>query len=615
MRLMTEPEHPLSAPFGLSQRTFLIAASALLVVLVFALYWPAAHFDFQVYDDGEYVTNNWYVLHARGTEAIHYTFTAFIVGHWHPVTVLSHMLDAQLYGTNPAGHHLTNVAFHAANVVLLFLLLSSLTGSRGTSLLIAALFAVHPMNIEVVAWVAERKTLLSAFLALLTIMAYRRYALRPAWNRYLLVLLLFALALMAKATAITLPVLLLLFDFWPLGRAPFSPKADRSDIPTTSVSRLITEKIPMFLLCIASAWVTIYGQQSGIASLPLRERLGHAAWSYIAYVLRLVAPSDLAIIHPYVADPLWKMVLGFVLLLGITAFVVVWRRKPYLSTGWLFYVVAMLPVSGIIQVGYQSYAEHYLYFPEIGIFLLFAFGSRELARQSDIRPTVRVFACIAIVLTFAAITAANLKYWKNGYTLFARAERLAQVPDPVIELTLGDALMNMGNNAEALQHYALAVKLVPRDPLAHYNLARTYSLTGDFTNALQEYQTAIALGPSPKLTAASYYQMGLIYLEKDDLDTAEKLFSTVVKWDPGSADAFFGRGRTLFRLSRFEDASRDFDRAASLEQAPMAYYWLGRSFEQSGKTDQAIAALKEAIRLDPNYADARDALARLGQGK
>lgn len=585
-----------------------------LVISVVLLYWSAVRFSFLNYDDDKYVTANPHVQAGLTVESLRWSLDAHVVGHWQPVTLVSHMLDCQLYGVSPAGHHLTSVFLHALNVVLLFFVLASLTRSLGLSFFVTALFAAHPLNIENVAWIAERKTLVSAFFSLLAIAAYQWYASRPCWRRWLLVASCFTLALASKATAITLPAIFLLFDYWPLNRIATLRNAEEpSSYPAVSLNRAISEKLPMLALCLVSAWITIAGQaeSKAIATIPLAERLGHAAWSYVFYVVKLAWPSRVAILYPYEADPWWKPVLGALLVIGLSAAVFGLRRRRYLVVGWLFYLLGMLPVIGLIQVGHQSFADHFLYVPEVGIFILVAWGGKDLADRMQIRPKIQRLLAAAVIVAFAATTAANLPYWKNSYTVFAHAEAVNHAPDFVIENNLAQGLVELGRPLDAIAHYQKAVSLAPNDPLPRYNLAARLAEAGKLPGAVEQYNVALSHSPDRVLSQHILHNLGTIYAESGDLVQAEQKYSAAIELDSRSAMSFFGRGQVLYRQGRFHEAGADFARAAALQPLPVAYYWLGKAASGDGKRDDAAQAYSEALRLDPNYTAAREELARL----
>jgi len=584
-----------------------------LAIAVAALYRPAVRFSFLNFDDDKYVTANPHVQAGISAATLKWSFTANVVGHWQPITLLSHALDCHLYGLESWGHHLTSILWHGANAILMFLVLAYLTGSIGRSFLVAALFAVHPLNIENVAWIAERKTLVSAFFSLLTIAAYAFYSKRPGWSRWLLVTGCFVVALAAKATAITLPVIFLVLDYWPLNRiAEMGGHGYGGENPGTPLRRLVLEKIPWFVLCGVSAYVTIAAQAAGkaLAALPLSDRIAHALWAYSLYLAKLLWPYQTSILYPYVVDPWWKVTLGVVVLLGVSGVVFRLRSTRYLTTGWLFFLISMLPVIGIIQAGRQAYADRYLYLPELGIFIIAVWGGDELSEKLRIGKTKYAFAG-AVLVAFAAVTAANLPFWKNSYAAFSHAEHVVGSSDFVIENNLAQGLSEIGRPVLAILHYRRAITLKPNDPLPHYDLAAALAATGDTAGAIDQYETALRCAPERDLLQKILNNLAAVFAEKGDVEKADRNYAAAIELDPANPIPHFGRAKVLYKESRFKEASEEFGRAAELHPHPVAYYWLGRSLVAEGKKDQALRALSDALRLNPHYAEAQEELARI----
>jgi tetratricopeptide (TPR) repeat protein len=443
-------------------------------------------------------------------------------------------------------------------------------------LLVAALFTVHPTNVENVAWIAERKTLVCTVFTLLAIAAHARYARRPNWRRYLFVLSAFTLAIMSKSMAVTLPVILLLLDWWPLGRWQGHPAPGAQATPLRSGARLIREKLPLLAIPAAVSLFTFHAQQKGeaVSQQGLGLRLSHAAWSYFAYVFKLFWPTDLSVMYPYPQQPhpAWLAALAAVGLLMVTVVVILRRSQPYLAVGWLLYAIGMLPVIGIIQVGHQSLADHYLYTPAIGIFLLATWGAHALLQRRSIRPQVVVLAATALVIGYASATAAYLPNWKNSYTLFARAERLSPTPDFLIETNLGEGLSALGRIEEAAPHYRVAIALAPQMPLPHYDLGNSMLHAGDALGATKEFQTALRLSPSQSLRERSLNNLAAAQLVLNQLDLAEQNFSAALVIDESSERSLVGRGLARFLLNRFDEAIDDLQRAVALTADPIAYY-------------------------------------------
>lgn len=417
----------------------------LLAVGTIALYWPVLGHSFIInYDDEDYVTANAHVQSGLSWNTVKWAFTSTFASNWHPLTWLSHALDCQLFGLDPWGHHLDNLLLHAASVVLLFLLLVWMTKRIGPSAFAAALYAVHPLNVETVSWVAERKNVLSNFFLFATIAAYVWYARRPGWRRYLLVVALFAAGLMAKPMVITLPFVLLLLDYWPLNRAAGLTTA--AETPQRRVSALLLEKLPLLALSAASAWITLKAQRPAVRTLdefPLAVRVANSIVAYSLYLWKMVWPVHLSVFYPHVAGllPLWRVVLSAVFLLAVTALVVIYRRKGYLPVGWFWFLGTLVPVIGLVQVGNAAMADRYAYLPLIGIFMLIAWGLDDLARTREVPAKWRGIAAVCVVAILGILSFKQMSYWQTDYTLWAHAVR-ANEQNALARAYLADALAN-----------------------------------------------------------------------------------------------------------------------------------------------------------------------------
>jgi len=464
----------------------------LLVVAVLLLFARTGRFSFVVYDDDQYLTGNPRVQSGLSAEGVAWAFTTTHAANWHPLTWLSHMLDVELFGMDPGAHHRVNVAFHAANTLLLFLVLLRMTAAPGRSAFVAALFAVHPLHVESVAWVAERKDLLCAFFWFLALGAYARYAARPVLKRYLPVLLLFALALLSKPMAVTLPFVFLLLDFWPLGRAS-SP---------AGILRLLPEKIPLFVLTAASCAVTLVAQQQGGALAPLRAlapgvRLAHALVAYAAYLGKTLWPASLAVFypHPGIAPPAWK-VAGAILLLAALSALAVWRRdrSPWILTGWLWFLGTLVPVIGLVQVGEQAIADRYTYLPLVGIFLALAWELPEIARRCNLPGRALQAGAVLVLLPLAVASWVQTGYWKNGETLFEHTLR-ASPENWLAEVTLGAFREEEGKIDEAIAHYRNGLRLKPDFPFGHNNLGAILMRRGQVEEAIPHFREAVRILP------------------------------------------------------------------------------------------------------------------------
>jgi hypothetical protein len=429
-----------------SSAFFNAMCAALLATATILLYIPALGHSFLVYDDREYVTANSHIHEGLGWSTIQWAFTATTAANWHPLTWLSHALDCQLFGLNPVGHHLDSVLIHALNVVLLFLLLAWCTKRSEPSLLVAALFALHPINVESVAWAAERKNVLSTLFFLLAIGAYANYAQRPRWRWYLVVIALFAAGLMAKPMIITLPFVLLLLDYWPLERMPLDAPSNLSnsnDAPRLPFAKLLPEKIPLLVLSAASAWITLKAQRSAVRTfdeLPLSLRIENAVTAYGLYLWKMLWPARLAF-YPHAAIlPAWQWILSSLVLIAITTLVVIFRRRRYLLVGWLWFLGTLVPVIGLVQVGEYAMADRYAYVPLIGIFVMIAWGLDDLADVKNVRPVWRAIPALCVLAALGCVTFRQMKYWESDYNLWSHTLEVGE--SPLAHNALGIALMH-----------------------------------------------------------------------------------------------------------------------------------------------------------------------------
>ena len=579
----------------------------LLLALVVGFYYPALHHSFLNYDDDDYVVANPNV-HAGFTAAsLKWALTNIDAAQWTPVTWMSHMLDYKLYGLNPAGHHLTNIALHAANACALFLVLCWITGATGRSLVVAALFAVHSVNVENVAWVAERKTLLCALFSLATIAAYAWYSRRPNGKRYGLTVIAFALALGSKSMAVTIPVVLLMLDFWPLGNWREHRVSKR---------RLIAEKLPLLAMALAVSLLTVHAEDRGaaITHSPLSMRAAHAVWSCVAYIWKLIWPMDLTVLVPFPlhGHPWWAVAGSAILLISITATVLVaWKSRPYLAIGWLIYLVSIVPVSGIIPVGHSALSDRFLYTPEIGVFLLAVWGIADLLERAHIRGPVAGLLGLAAVAAYGSGTATYLPAWKNSLTLFSRAERLSPAPDSLIENNLGQGLSELGRAQEALPHYRLAAALAPDQPLPHYNLGNSLLAAGDAQGAATEFEIALRDSPTKRVQLPALNNLGVALLRMNQPQLAEENFTAALTIAPQSERPLVGRGQARLELGRFRDAESDLERAVQLANDPSAYFLLGKTLAAEEQREAAIAALQKSLQLAPEFPEAQKELEKL----
>ena len=533
------------------------AAIALaLAVATLAVYAPTVRHGFVDYDDDVYVFRNPHVLAGLTAESVAWAFTTMEVSYWHPLTWISHMLDCQIFGLRPAGHHLTSLALHTANVVLLFVVLAHLTGGVWRSALVAALFGLHPLNVESVAWVAERKNVLFAFFWILTLGAYGWYVRRPGPARYLAMAAGTALALMSKPMAVTLPFVLLLLDFWPLAR-----------MSRPAFVRLFMEKLPLILLAALSSAAAIQAQlQVGavvaVDALPPGERLANAVVSYLAYIGKLVWPARLGVFYPHRESSLptaQVVAIGTVLVLVTAAALRAARRAPYLAVGWLWYLGTLLPVIGIVQVGTQAMADRYAYVPAIGLFIAVAWGVAALAAR---RPAPRGLAVAAavILVALAARTLVQIRAWRDSASLFAAT--IAAVPDSwVAHYNLGNAWMAAGRTAEAEAEFSETVRLRPRFARGHNNLGDALDALGRHERAIAAYQEAIRVNPD---LVEAYNNLGTSLAALGRLQEAEVPLREALKRQPEFVEAWLNLGIVLRRQGRLAESHEALSRAVLL---------------------------------------------------
>ncbi len=511
-----------------------------LAVALFAttlvVYAPTLHNGYVEYDDPGYVTANPHVPQGLTIDNVRWSFTTVEQGNWHPVAWLSYLLDAQLYGHDLAGFHATSIVLHCLNATILFLLLVSATGCRWRSFFVAALFALHPINVESVSWLSERKSLLSFFFTLLTIAAYGWYVRRPARLRYAAMVIAFAMALMSKSMAVSTPLVLLLLDYWPLRRF------DRSSPDSRSTRQLLVEKIPLFGLSILAAVVAIYSQHHGgaistLERIPLRIRLENAIISTVTYWRRLFWPSDLSYFYPHPGLNISMARVAAALIILVVVGIAIWRFRSHrpLVFGFAFFFVTVLPVIGIVQIGVQSMADRYAYVPFVGLFIALSWELADAANRLHFPPFARTVAATLIVGALAACTVQTEGYWRNSLTLFQRGEQMSPRPNLFIETNLAAALLDAGRTDEALQHFRLAESVAPGSFTAHYNIAVLLRGQRDFSGAAAEFDAAARCNTTGENRARALYALGNVYAESGRREQAIAAFRQILAVDPENA--------------------------------------------------------------------------------
>lgn len=569
-----------------------------LVFVTFAAFEPIRHNDFVSYDDAMYVTENPSVNEGFSVESVLWAFTTTHASNWHPLTWLSHMLDCELFGLRPFWHHFVNLLFHTANTVLLFWVLARMTGEVWASAFVAALFAVHPLHVESVAWAAERKDVLSGFFWMLGMLCYVRYVERPGAARYMVLLLVFALGLMAKPMVVTLPFVLLLLDYWPLNRLRMS-----------TTLRLVGEKWGLFVLAAASCAVTYIAQETTgatemVAGLPLSIRAGNAFVSYVVYLWRLVYPRALAVLYPHPGTSLamWQVIGSAVVLALVTAGTIYFagRGKSYAAVGWLWYLGTLVPVVGLVQVGRQAMADRYMYLPSIGVFIILAWGMAELLGRLFYRKVVLATAAFVVLGVSVLCTRVQVGYWQNDLTLYRRALAVTE-NNAFMHYSLGDALRQAGRLEEAVKEYRAALRIEPGHTRSHGNLGNALYLLGRVDEAIEHYRRAVE-ADSNYINAR--YNLGLALSSRGEYEEAMSQYRRVLEAEPDNAAALNSMAWIL--CTHPDVGRRDALRAISLARraAELTEYkkaevldTLATSYAEAGQFEQAERAASLALEL------------------
>lgn len=517
------------------------ALGLLLILLTVALYYPVRKHPYVNYDDNVYVTDNLHVQSGLTWDTVEWALVTYDAGNWHPLTWLSHALDVDMYDTHPGGAHQTSMLLHGLSAALLFWVLLRATGYAGRSFMVAALFAVHPINVESVAWISERKTVLSMLFFILALGAYRWYAENPKVLRYAVVAVLFALGLMAKPQIITFPFVLLLWDYWPLRRMTFSrEKSSPQDVSTAALAQkplreLVLEKIPLFVIAAASAVITMKAQRSSGAVLsfgvsPLSERLSNALISYVRYLLDAFWPSGLAPMYPHPGDSLraWQVYGSLLILLIITMLVVQYRHRRYLLVGWLWFLGTMVPMIGLVQVGRQAMADRYAYLPFVGIFIMVCWGVAQPFEEKRLPAKLLPVASVLVILALSVTTRRQIGYWADNVTLWTHTIRVTP-PNYVAEDNLGGALLTHHRMEDAIVHFRAAAAIHPVDPISAFNIGYYEHQHGDLASAIEQYKRAIILTTSRSVKAQSYDNMGRAYRALGEADQARECFQQAQK--------------------------------------------------------------------------------------
>ena len=625
----------------------------LLALSTFLVYFQVLNHEFVDFDDNIYVIDNKHIKAGFNPKSITWAFTTSYASNWHPLTWLSHMLDYRLFGLNPRGHHLTNLIFHMVNSILLFILFMRMTNALWHSAFIAALFALHPLHVESVAWVAERKDLLCAFFWVLTLLFYINYSKAPSLKRYIIVFLLYLLGLMSKPMILTLPFLLLLLDYWPLGKFRRVGSTGNSS-HTLSIFKIqgysqipflpiLLEKIPFIFLSIFSSIVTYFAQKQGGAVspfdlLPLKVRIYNALVSYISYIGKIFWPQKLAAFYPLpVHLPTWKVLVAGLLLSLISLLVVLLlRRLPYLAVGWFWYMGTLLPVIGLVQVGNQAMADRYTYIPIIGLFIVITWSISDLSQKLLNRKVLLGLLAAVLFPVLMALTWFQVSVWKNSMTLFKHMAHVTEnnylaydaiglvlygkgetdkaMANYIKALRVKPGYVNSMNNLanvfvkrkrfdEAITYYSRALEIKPDFSEAHINLGIALAEMGKLKEAIPHYHEAIRIQPD---NAVAYFNLALDLRKLGQHEKAILYFKEAVKNKPDYSDANANLAEALFEMARFDEAIYYFYKALEIKPNDAnAHYNLGVAFDRQGKLNEAINHYREALRLNPEFTMAK----------
>jgi len=582
----------------------------LLVAATVVFYSPVGRNAFVNFDDDHYITGNPHVIAGFSWQTVPWAFGHFYEANWHPVTWLSHALDCQLFGLDPAGPHYENVLWHGLNAALLFLLLQSATGFTWRSLMVAGLFALHPVNVESVAWASERKNLLSMMFLLLTMLAYGWYAKKPGVGRYAAVAGMFALGLLSKPQIITLPFVLLLWDYWPLGRF-----GERAKLEWRA---LVLEKIPLFVMALVSAVITVKAQKAGGAIhsailYPFSLRLENAIVAFARYIGKAFWPTSLSPLYPHPLDLLrtWQIFASAAMLAVITGLVIWQRKHRYLPVGWLWFLGTLVPMIGLVQVGEQAMADRYAYLPFIGLFVIAVWGMAEWSETQRIRAKWLAATAGLVLIALGALTYRQVGYWRNSEVLWQHALDVTTVRSYKAHFNLAMAYDQEGKYDEAIAQLNQSIDPRDDDPRIHYGLGVYDQRHGHVQDAISQYQTAIGLASDSALKSEAYSNLGGAYRQTRDYQRAKESFAAALQMDPNKTVALVGMGLLAQRDRDFATAAQEFSRAMAIEPTAVGYLLLAGAFEQGGHASDAKAAREKAAQLTNDVGQAQQTADRL----
>jgi len=571
------------------KKIFLICIAIIIATL--AVYWQVNDFDFLVFDDNVYVTDNVHVKSGFTANGLHWAFSTTYFGLWNPLVWLSFMLDHELFGLQPGGYHLTNLVLHILSTLMLFGLFKRMTGEIWKSAFVAAFFALHPLHVESVAWITERKDVLSVFFGLLALYLYVCYTEKPAAIKYMAMLFAFAFALMSKPMVVTLPVMMILMDYWPLRRF----EANKGN----TVSWQLKEKMPLFILSAVFSFIALFSQyHSTVKAFPLGSRMANAAVSFMTYLWKTFIPVNLAVFYPFPAQiPLWQVTVSVILIVVISTVVIAARKRwPHLFFGWLWFTITILPVIGIIQIAGYAMADRYHYLPSIGIAAGLAWGVPLLIHNKPLRNRLLLPLGIAVLAVMAFLTWWQCGYWENSISLFNHSLQVTE-DNYLARNNRGIAYAKAGQYEPAIEDYNAAIRLNPHFD-AYNNRGSAYAKTGEYQRAIGDYNKAIELNRN---YTDAYSNRGTVFLKLNQYQLSVDDFSNAIRLDPDNAITYKNRGNAYFELGQYQQAIEDYDNALRLKpDFVTTYNNRGNAYSELGQHQRALADYREAIRLNPD---------------
>lgn len=592
-----------------SARKQRLVCSLVLAVAILIFFNPVARNGFVFFDDSVYLIKNNSIRNGIW-DTVRWSFTTFHAGNWHPLTWLSHALDYQLFGMNPAGHHYVGLLFHASNAVLVFLILESATGLLWPSLIVAAIFGLHPLSVESVAWAAERKNLLSMFFCLLALWSYTKHARSGKKSDYLTSIICFAFGLMAKPQIISLPALLCLWDYWPLGRLRFDHRAD-GKISTPSLRSLATEKIPFFALALLSAIVTVVAQRSGnavrsLAEMPVLVRVENSLVAYAGYIAKFFWPEKLAPMYPHPGSSLavWQVALAGVALAAITACVLWQRDRRFLLVGWLWFLIPLVPMIGLVQVGEQAMADRYMYLSILGLLIAVIWGMREIILKFRIPSVAWAVPSVAVTLVLGGLTYHQLSYWHDGETLWRYTLSVTK-RNYMAHDNLAMVLAEQGRSDEAIIEFRAAEDLHQYSAPEIISLGAYEQSHGHLEGAIEQYVRAAQDSTQPAIKAAAWARAGAAQVEGSRFDLARRMYESALAANPGDPDALAGSAMLAQRSGDSALALQRLDQLVRVAPGDVSFLLLAGALHQAGRADEAQKLERQAQQISTNYQQAQ----------